>query len=257
MANRENQKHVPVTMLGREWVAWLNEYPVGEDRLNQSWQYLNAGAVMPLKVDGGMVEAMVRGSQAEPYRVVLNFLPVDGMQWDLLWSLVTPEAMREFRSGSMGPALRNAFAVAEVDLLPERYKDLKTICTCPDWLKPCKHALAVLRALGEEIEMDPMLLVRLRGGGPKEAVAEAEVEVETGEALLADAVSYWGGEQQWDGFEAQLLGGGAPARLLKRLGPVSVYGVRMEPDAMFKPVYEGVASEAKVMIEGIRKKVKR
>jgi hypothetical protein len=45
--------------------------------------------------------------------------------------------------------------------------------------------------------------------------------------------------------------------LLKRLGPVAVYGVRMDPDAMFKPVYEGVASEAKVMLEGIRKKVRK
>ena len=250
-------ERTPVTMLGREWVEWLNEYPVGEERLNLSWQYLNSGAVQGLKVDGNTVEARVQASKDEPYRVVLHFLPVDSMQWDLLWSLLTPEALRDFRSGSMGPVIRNAFAVSEVNPLPERYKDVKTICTCSEWLRPCKHALAVLRALGEEIEMDPMLLLRLRGGEPKEAKAAPEVEVQTSEPLLADDVGYWGGDQRWEEFEAQLLAGGAPARLLKRLGPVSVYGVRMEPDSMFKPVYEGVASEAKVMLEGIRKKVKR
>jgi hypothetical protein len=28
----------------------------------------------------------------------------------------------------------------------------------------------------------------------------------------------------------------------------------MDPDSMFKPVYEGVAAEAKLMLESIRKK---
>jgi len=241
-------------MLVHVWLDWLDLYQVGIERHTQGVLFVSAGLVDELSVDGGTVEAFVRDQP--PCRVVLHFLPVDSAQWDLFWSLLTPEAMKEFRKGAVNPVIRNAFAVADIHMLPERYKELKMTCTCPDWIKPCKHALAVLRVLGEEIEADPMLLVRLRGGGSREAMPEAPVELEAGEPLRTDGGSYWGEAKDWGEFEEQLLGGGAPARLLKRLGPVSVYGVRMEPDSMFKPVYEGVAAEAKVMLEGIRKKVK-
>jgi len=249
-------KHEMVTALGRNWLEWLAEYPVGGERLGQSIDYLRSGAVGELQIDEGSVEAQVKDLGPAPFRVVLQFTAVAREQWDLAWSLVTPEALRDYRKGSPGPVLRRALAVAEVNLLPERYREVKTACSCTDWMRPCKHALAVLRALGEEIERDPMLLVRLRGGGPREEMELVELE-EGGEPLGTDAKSYWGEHQDWSEFEAGLLGGGVAARLLKRLGPVAVYGVRMDPDAMFKPVYEGVAAEAKVMLEGIRKKVRK
>ena len=249
-------KHEMVTALGQSWLEWLAEYPVGGERLGQSIDYLRSGAVGELQIDEGSVEAMVQDLRPEPCRVVLQFTAVAREQWDLAWRLVTPEALRDYRKGSPGPVLRKALAVAEVNLLPERYREVKTACSCGDWMRPCKHALAVLRALGEEIERDPMLLVRLRGGGPREEMEVVELE-EGGEPLGMEGKSYWGEHQDWSGFEARLLGGGVTARLLKRLGPVAVYGVRMDPDAMFKPVYEGVAAEAKVMLEGIRKKVRK
>jgi uncharacterized Zn finger protein len=249
-------KHEMVTALGRDWLEWLSEYPVGPERIGESVDYLRRGAVGELRIDGGSVEAQVQDLGPAPCRVVLQFTAAAREQWDLAWSLITPEAMREYRKGSPGVALRRALAVAEVNLLPERYREIKTACTCSDWMRPCKHSLAVLRALGEEIERDPMLLVRLRGGGPREQEEVLEAE-EGGEPLRTDPGAYWGENRDWDGFEDGLLGGGVAARLLKRLGPVAVYGVRMDPDAMFKPVYEGVASEAKVMIESIRKKIRK
>jgi len=256
MRNRDHEELGPATALGREWVEWLSEYPVGAERLARSLTYVKDGAVDELKIDGGTIEGKVWGSQPAPYQVVLQFSPVDKMQWDLVWSLVNKEAMRDFSKGLVGHGLRSAMAVAEVNLLPDRYKEIRLACSCPDWMRPCKHALAVLRVLGTEVDREPMLLVRLRGGGPQE-VSELEPEVETGEALRAEAGSFWGLDKEWGSFEEKLLAGGPEARLLKRLGPVAVYGVRMDPDAMFKPVYEGVAAEAKVMIEGIRKKIKK
>lgn len=249
-------KHEMISTLGRAWLEWLAEYPVGAERLGQSVDYFRRGAVIGLRIDGGSVDAKVQGSGPVPYQVVLNFTQIAREQWDLLWSLVTPEAMREFRKGTPGPVLRKALAVAEVNLLPERYRELKTACTCPDWMRPCKHGLAVMRALCEEIQRDPMLLMRLRGGGEHEVEQSPELE-EAGEPLRKDPASFWGERSDWSSFEDGLLEGGPAARLLKRLGPVAVYGVRMDPDAMFRPVYEGVAAEAKVMLEGIRKKVRK
>lgn len=114
-------KHEMVTALGRDWLEWLNEYPVGHERLAESIEYLRRGAVGELQIDEGSVEARVQDLGPTPCRVVLQFTTVAREQWDLLWSLVTPEAMREFRKGSPGAVLRRAMAVAEVNLLPERF----------------------------------------------------------------------------------------------------------------------------------------
>lgn len=255
MAQHVDKKHVPVTALGREWMEWVAGYPVGADRLAASYQLLVDGRVGELRVDGPAVQASVEDGMGAD--VELHFLPVEAEVWDLVWSMMTPDALRDFRKGGLGSAVRNAFGVAEIGVLPEKYRDVKTACTCGDWMRPCRHALAVLRALGEEVERDPMLLVRLRGGGPQEEAPVVEVVEQEGEALRTSEADFWGRPIDWSGFEESMLAGGAPSRLLKRLGPVSVYGVRMEPESLFKPVYEGVAAEAKVMIEGIRKKVKQ
>jgi uncharacterized Zn finger protein len=245
---------MPETVIGQEWAEWLDAFPVGKERLKQGFDLWRDHAVGELHVEGAVVRAMVK--DVTPVEVMLQFGQVPEDQWTLLWSLITPEAMREFRKGGVGPVVRNAFAVAEVNLLPERYKELRAQCSCAEWLKPCKHSLAVLRSLGAEIEGDPMLLARLRGGGPKEEEAPVEATPEVAEPLRMDEASYWGGAEDWGAMREKLLGGGVPARLLKRLGPVTVYGMRMDPDAMFKPVYDGVAAEAKTMIESIRRKVK-
>jgi uncharacterized Zn finger protein len=47
-------------------------------------------------------------------------------------------------------------------LAPGKY-DVTTFCSCPDWANPCKHAIAVLILLGEEIERRPLTLLELRG----------------------------------------------------------------------------------------------
>ena len=40
---------------------------------------------------------------------------------------------------------------------------MTTACTCPDYANPCKHVLAALLVLGEEIARRPLTLLELRG----------------------------------------------------------------------------------------------
>ena len=47
-------------------------------------------------------------------------------------------------------------------LAPRTY-DVTTSCSCPDYANPCKHVVAVLLILGEEIARRPMTLLELRG----------------------------------------------------------------------------------------------
>lgn len=245
--------HQPLTPLGREWAQWINEYPVGAERLEGSIEILKSGALDEITIDGGSVEATIWTKSGATIQPFAHFTPIDPSQWDLIWSLAPPDATKDFKKGILSPALRSAFAVAEVQAIPERYKEIKTGCTCSDWMRPCQHALALLRAIGAEIDADPMLLLRLRGGEQQPQPQPVPVE-DSGEPLSTNPATFWGTPHDWSGFEKDLLESSAPTRLLKRLGPVSVYGVRMDPDSMFKPVYEGVASEAKLMLESIRRK---
>ena len=57
---------------------------------------------------------------------------------------------------------------------PERLKDLKTDCSCPDWSNPCKHIAAVYYLLGEEFDRDPFLIFKLRGMSREELLGGSE-----------------------------------------------------------------------------------
>ena len=246
----------PPPGLGHLWLDFVSAYPVGDHRQEKGRLYADSGAVVKLEIGQGSVEAQVQGAQSVPYQVLLEFAPVERLKWEALWQSMTPDTLRDFAQGLFGKDVEQAFAIADITLLPQPYKELKTACDCPDWMRPCKHALAVLRVFGQELERDPMLLVRIRGGTQQE-VADFTPEPEAGEPLNTDLVRFWGEPFDWSKTEESLLGGGTPSRLLKRLGPVAVYGVRMDPDLMFKTVYEGVSAEAKVTIEAIRKKLEK
>ncbi len=254
MNRRRTEGTESTDSIGEDWIRWVDGYPVGEDRQGRSAQSASSGAVIGMQILAGAVEAFVEVSESEPCPVTLEFVPVESGRWAELWrTMPQPDAVA-FRKGAITVGAREAFEAAGIQVLPERYKDVKTVCRCSDWMRPCKHALAVLRVLGLEISRDPMILVKLRGG---ERDAEAEVveaEVETGEELRMEAGSYWGEKQDWESLQSQICAGGTMLRLLKRLGSVAVYGVRMDPDLMFKPVYDGVAAEARAMMDAMRRR---
>src|SRR5438128_9744848 len=66
-------------------------------------------------------------------------------------------------SGEMPNDIETVFRSASLSLFPEKRKDLKTDCSCPDWSNPCKHVAAVYYLLGEEFDRDPFLIFKMRG----------------------------------------------------------------------------------------------
>ncbi|MGH9640571.1 MAG: hypothetical protein ACRD3Y_10945, partial [Bryobacteraceae bacterium] len=98
---------------------------------------------------------------------------------------------------------------AKLRFMPERYADLHLECACPDWLKPCKHQLAVWLKFARDFDRQPFLLFELRGMKREEllarlrdaqptAVPEADAEEfpeiagpPKTEALPADPAAFW------------------------------------------------------------------
>jgi uncharacterized Zn finger protein len=114
-------------------------------RFSRAKAYARDGAVTDIVVEPGEVRGEVQGSRYEPYEVTIYVAPAsDG-------------------EGLLG-------------LIPER-GELLAACSCPDaeTFGVCKHALAVLLVLADEITIDPDVLARWRSGiadGPTAALAE-------------------------------------------------------------------------------------
>ena len=104
-------------------------------RFARAKAYARDGAVVDIEVEPGQARGQVQGSRYEPYAVTIHTEPArDG-------------------EGLLG-------------LIPER-DELFAECSCPDaeTSGTCKHALAVLLVLADEVSIDTAVLERWRAAG--------------------------------------------------------------------------------------------
>ncbi len=103
-------------------------------RLRRGRDYAHQGAVGPLHVSPGRVEADVQGSVAHPYHTSIEVFQVP------------------VGSGRM------------IALVPGR-RDVRFRCTCADLDLPCKHAVALMAQFSQRLAYDPSLFLLWRTGG--------------------------------------------------------------------------------------------
>jgi uncharacterized Zn finger protein len=63
----------------------------------------------------------------------------------------------------MPQEIEEAFTGCELSLFPATRRDIRTECSCPDWVNPCKHVAAALFILAERFDDDPFLILAWRG----------------------------------------------------------------------------------------------
>ncbi|MEH3077694.1 MAG: SWIM zinc finger family protein [Quadrisphaera sp.] len=74
-----------------------------------------------------------------------------------------PSVLTAVLGGTLPEAFEQLCLDAGLVLLPRSLSDLRTSCTCPDLVEPCKHAAAVVYLLAERLDDDPFTVLRLRG----------------------------------------------------------------------------------------------
>ena len=201
----------------RRWIASLEAMRLGP-RLGRGRQYAAAGQVTDLVRTGSRVEAAVTGSRAEPYRVSLDFTATaDGRAAAALRA--EPMLLARLLTGDLPMEAEEILREVGVPLFPRAEPigktpegrplyDVRMHCSCPDWARPCKHLVAVLLLLGEEIARRPATLLALRG-------------VDVDALAPPDAPREDGPSEAFGGDDAPPAGASAdPAPLLRRLGPV-------------------------------------
>ena len=198
----------------KRWISVLESFNIGA-RLGRGRSYARSGQVLSIETDKGRVRAKVQGSRPKPYEVAIQVKALSSADWQKVVRELSKQALftAKLLAGEMPQDIEKVFKDARLSVFPEKLKDLKTECSCPDWSNPCKHIAAVYYLLGEEFDRDPFLIFKLRGmsrdeflallgqGGkkslpkgrkPKAAPLPEEEEIAPpGEPLAADISAFW------------------------------------------------------------------
>lgn len=223
----------------RRWVTALEAMRLGA-RMGRGRQYAVSGQVTELVAEGPHVSARVTGSRPVPYEVSLDFTtaPEGGHAEAALRA--EPMLVARLLADDLPTETEELLHADGVPLFPKATPmgtnadgkpvyDVKMRCSCPDWARPCKHLVAVLLLLGEEIARHPATLLALRGIDVEELVPEGAATAS--EADGAPIVSF---------DAAAVAGAGDAAPLVKRLGAVPYWRGAMRCQDAIARIYSRV-----------------
>jgi uncharacterized Zn finger protein len=152
------------TWWGERWIDALTTVLGGASgRLQRGKTYARAGRVSELEVKPGRVTSVVTGSA--DYDITMTLTEFSDDTWEQVIAAMGAQAQfsAELLAGQMPQQIDEAFKSAKVSLFPRTARELRTDCSCPDQVDPCKHIAATHYVLGEAFDRDPFLLFELRG----------------------------------------------------------------------------------------------
>ncbi|MBI5556248.1 MAG: hypothetical protein HY885_01265 [Deltaproteobacteria bacterium] len=171
------------TWWGKAWNKNLERYADYSNRIGRGKSYVRHGAVLDLRIEGGKVSALVQGSRAKPYEVVIRIAPVKKGNWDHIRKECQGElrSLADLLAGKFPKTLGDIFLADGKGLFPTP-QEISFSCSCPDWASMCKHVAATLYGIGARLDEDPLLFFTLRQADTGEMVAQA-VKDKTGDLL--------------------------------------------------------------------------
>lgn len=127
------KKNTPIdySSIKKEWEENISKYYAvygnGNNRLTRGLEYFRQGRVEDLMYGKGIAKAFVKGSDKSSYEVGIYIK----------------------KANSSG------------DIMPTK-EQISFECDCPDQAKPCKHIVAVLYSISNDLEQNPYILNLLR-----------------------------------------------------------------------------------------------
>ena len=147
-----------------QWMELINGYRF-KKRLERAWAYAREGNVTSIRFEGRRVHARVQGSGEDPYKVKLWLDVLHDDDWNYVLEALGQKARwsAQLLAGVMPQDIERAFAASGKRLFPFKLQEVRSECTCPDKINPCKHVSAVFYLMGERFSEDPFVLFQLRG----------------------------------------------------------------------------------------------
>ena len=151
-----------VTPWGSWFIDVLDSYNMGE-RLERGRRYANAGKVLSLEITEGRAVAKVEGKSNPFYKVIIGFPPLG--EAEKVYKLIEedPLLMAQIASGELPETFLRKLKTKGINLIPQKWREMKRSCSCPDYGDPCKHMAALYYIIAGEIDANPHVLFRLRG----------------------------------------------------------------------------------------------
>ncbi len=154
------------TWWGARWINSLHRLGgAWPSRLGRGIAYARGGAVKDLRLEPGLATALVQGRRPEPYEVRISLARLPEGVWQRVFARLASQALyaAQLLAGEMPRDIQRVFGQCGASLFPRRPDDLRTSCTCPDVVNPCKHVAAAHYILAEALDRDPFLLFEMRG----------------------------------------------------------------------------------------------
>jgi len=171
------------TWWGKSWNRNLERYADYSNRIGRGKSYVRHGTVLDLQIEGGQVTALVQGSRAKPYEIVIRIQPINKSNWNTIKKQCQGElrSLPDLLAGKFPKELGEIFLAEGKGLFPTP-QEIAFDCSCPDWASMCKHVAATLYGIGARLDEDPLLFFKLRQADTEELVARA-VQGKTDELL--------------------------------------------------------------------------
>lgn len=171
------------TWWGKAWNRNLERYADYTNRIDRGKSYVRHGAVLDLKITGGVVTALVQGTGTDPYEVEIRIAQLKKANWERIRKQCRGElrSLTDLVAGRFAEELGEIFLAKGKGLFPTP-KEISFNCSCPDWASMCKHVAATLYGVGARLDEDPLLFFTLRQVDTEELVASA-VQEKTGDLL--------------------------------------------------------------------------
>lgn len=150
------------------------------NRLPRGRSYASNNSVKSIYIDKNNILAKVKGSRPKPYDVTIVIPEFSDVQKtriiDIIKSDITILAAllnRQLPEDMLQKALQD-----NIRIFPQRWDDFKMNCSCPDWAVPCKHLAAVIYLTANEIDLNPFLVLSMRGLDVIDTLKNAGLETE-------------------------------------------------------------------------------
>ncbi len=160
-----------------QWMELINGYRF-KKRLERAWEYARSGNVLSIRFEGRRVHARVQGSGEDPYKVKLWLDVLSDDDWGYVLEALGQRARwsAQLLAGVMPQDIERAFAASGRRLFPFKLQEVRSECTCPDKINPCKHVSAVYYLMGERFSEDPFVLFQLRGRTRAQLLSDLAVQ---------------------------------------------------------------------------------
>jgi uncharacterized Zn finger protein len=155
------------------WIATFEERSrLDPNRMPRGREYAASGQVRDLALMPGEARARAQGRMVVPYDIRIRVRPFTDEEWDRVLGVISAHVGRAaaLLDGELPPEVAQDVASTGLDLVPG-VAEVGPRCTCPDEAEPCKHSAGACFLVADALDMDPFVLLLLRGRTRDEVLA--------------------------------------------------------------------------------------